>query len=160
MWLKCSLCSKNCFYLTLGYFLRTPDNSNPFSISLEGSSYWESTVVRERHPIPTVDEILHDINSSTVSTKLDIKWAFHQVELSEESRKITTFATHKGLFRYKGLIFEISCTPEMYQRVMRQVLEGFEGVRNIHDDVIVHEKTAEQHDTRLEKALERIQEKG
>ena len=107
-----------------------------------------------------MDEILHDINSSTVSTKLDIKWAFHQVELSEESRKITTFAAHKGLFRYKGLIFEISCTPEMYQRVMRQVLEGFEGVRNIHDDVIVHEKTAEQHDTRLEKALERIQEKG
>ena len=160
MWLKCSLCSKNCFYLTLGYFLRTPDNSNPFSISLEGSSFWESTVVRERHPIPTVDEILHDFNSSTVSTKLDIKWAFHQVELSEESRKITTFATHKGLFRYKGLIFEISCTPEMYQRVMRQVLEGFEGVRNIHDDIIVHEKTAEQHDTRLEKALERIQEKG
>ena len=43
---------------------------------------------------------------------------------------------------------------------MQQVLEGFEGVRNIHDDVIVHEKTAEQHDTRLEKALERIQEKG
>ena len=27
MWLKCSLCSKNCFfYLTLGYFLRTPGN--------------------------------------------------------------------------------------------------------------------------------------
>ena len=33
-------------------------------------------------------------------------------------------------------------------------------MRNIHDDIIVHEKTAEQHDTRLEKALERIQEKG
>ena len=43
---------------------------------------------------------------------------------------------------------------------MRQVLEGFEGVRNIHDDIIVHEKTAEQHDTRLEKAFERIHEKG
>ena len=66
----------------------------------------------------------------------------------------------EGLFRYKRLIFEISCTPEMYQRVLRQVLKGFEGVRNIHDDIIVHEKTAEQHDTRLEKALERIQEKG
>ena len=47
MWLTCSLCSKNCFfffYLTLGYFLRTPDNSNLFSISLESSSYRESTV--------------------------------------------------------------------------------------------------------------------
>ena len=37
--IKYSLCNKNCFYLTLGYFLRTPDNSNFFPISLEGSSY-------------------------------------------------------------------------------------------------------------------------
>ena len=28
----------------IGYFLRTPDNSNLFSISLEDSSYRESTV--------------------------------------------------------------------------------------------------------------------
>ena len=36
---------KTVFYLTLGYFLRTPDNSSLFSISLERSSYRESTVV-------------------------------------------------------------------------------------------------------------------
>ena len=48
----------------------------------------------------------------------------------------------------------------MYQRVMQQVLQGFEGVRYIDDDIIVHEKTAERHDTRLEKALETIQEKS
>ena len=35
---------KTVFYLTLGYFLRTPDNWNLFSISLEGSSYRDSTV--------------------------------------------------------------------------------------------------------------------
>ena len=28
MLLKCSQCSKNCFYRTLGFFLRAPDNSN------------------------------------------------------------------------------------------------------------------------------------
>ena len=59
-------------------------------------------------------------------------------------------------------MFGISCAPEMYQRVMQQALEGCEGVRNMHayDDIIVRGKTAEQHDTRLEKALGRIQEKG
>ena len=35
---------KTVFYFTLGYVLRTPDNSNLFSISLEGLSYRESTV--------------------------------------------------------------------------------------------------------------------
>ena len=110
-------------------------------------------IVWERHPIPTVDEILHDLNGSTVFSKLDIKWAFHQVELSEASRPITTFATHKGLFRYKRLMFGVSCAPEMYQRVIQQVLEGCDDVRNIHDDIIVHGQTTEEHDKRLEDAI-------
>ena len=32
------------YFLISGYLLRTPDNSNSFSISLEGSSYRDSTV--------------------------------------------------------------------------------------------------------------------
>ena len=42
---------------------------------------------------------------------------------------------------------------------MQQVLHGCESVRNIHGDIIVHRKTAEQHNTRLKKALGWIQEK-
>ena len=56
MWLKCSMCSKNCFFTLLSAIFcelpitRTPDDSNSrwielFSISLEGSSYRESTVI-------------------------------------------------------------------------------------------------------------------
>ena len=35
-----------------------------------------SAIVRERHPIPTVDEVLHDLNGNTVFSKLGhfIKW--------------------------------------------------------------------------------------
>ena len=105
-------------------------------------------------------KVLHDLNGSTVFSKLDSKWAFHQVELSEASRPITTFATHKGLFRYKRLMFGVSCAPEMYQRVIQQVLKGCDGVRNIHDDIIVHGQTTEEHDKRLEEAMERIQNRG
>ena len=51
-------------------------------------------IVRERHPIPTVEELLHDLNGSTVFSKIDLKWGFHQILLSEESCHITTFVTH------------------------------------------------------------------
>ena len=43
-------------------------------------------------------------------------------------------------------MFRVSCAPEMYQRVIQQVLEGCDGVRNIHDDIIVHGQTTEEHD--------------
>ena len=31
------------------------------------------TIVRERHPIPTVEELSHDLNDSTVFSKVDLK---------------------------------------------------------------------------------------
>ena len=47
-------------------------------------------VQRERHPIPTIEELLQEMNQSKVFSKLDIKWAYHQIELEAESRDITT----------------------------------------------------------------------
>lgn len=117
-----------------------------------------TAIIRERHPIPTVEDVLYDLNQSTVFSKIDIKWAFHQIELSEDSRQITTFVTHKGLYRYKRLMFGISCAPEMYQRILQQALLGCEGVRNIFDDIIVHGRNVQEHDARLEKLMKRIEE--
>jgi hypothetical protein len=47
-------------------------------------------IVRERHPIPTVDDVLYQLNGGTVFSKLDLRWGFHQIELEEQSRNITT----------------------------------------------------------------------
>ena len=38
-------------------------------------------IIRERHPIPTVEELLHDLNGSTMFSKIDLKWGFHQILL-------------------------------------------------------------------------------
>lgn len=115
-----------------------------------------AAVIRECHPIPTVDEVLLELNQSTVFSKLDVKWAFHQIELKEVSRGITTFVTHQGLYHYKRLMFGISCAPEMYQRVMPQVLQDCEGAQNLYDDIVVYGSTQEEHDACLEGVLQKI----
>ena len=117
-------------------------------------------IVRERHPVPTVDEVLQDMTQSSVFSKLDLKWGYHQLELSEESRDITTFSTHAGLYCYKRLMFGVTSAPEIYQHAIQQALHGCEGVRNISDDIILHGKDDQQHDERLEKLLERLQQRG
>ena len=38
-------------------------------------------IIRERLPIPTVDEVLQELNGSTVFSKLGLRHGFHQVEL-------------------------------------------------------------------------------
>ena len=81
-------------------------------------------ILRERHPIPTVDDVLHNLNGSTTFSKLDLKWSFHQIELDEQSRDITTFVTHKGLYRYRRLSFGINSAPELYQHIIQQSCSG------------------------------------
>ena len=65
-------------------------------------------IIRERHPIPTIDEVLEQLNGSTVFSKIDLRWGFHQVEFSEDSRSITTFALDENLYRYKRMMFGIT----------------------------------------------------
>lgn len=67
------------------------------------------------------------MNGSAMFSKLDLKWGFQHIELEESSRDITTLVIHKGLFRYKRLMFGISSAPEMYQRIIQQVIAGCEG---------------------------------
>jgi len=117
-------------------------------------------IIRERHPIPTVEELLHQLNGSTVFSKLDLKWGFHQVVLDESSRHITTFTTHCGLFRYKRLMFGLSSAPEKYQKIVWDVLKNCEGVANIADDVIVYGSDQMEHDKRLHKVLTTLLDSG
>jgi hypothetical protein len=117
-------------------------------------------IQRERHPIPTVDEIIHDMNSSAVFSKLDLREGFHQIEIQEDSRYITTFVCSKGLYRYKRMIYGQNSAPEIYQFLISQVLEGCTGTKNIADDIIVYAPNKEEHDKRLTKVLERLQERG
>ena len=57
-------------------------------------------------------------------------------------------------------MFGISCAPELYQHIIRQVLSECKGALNIADDVIVHGKDNAEHDDNLEKVLQRLREKG
>ena len=117
-------------------------------------------ILRERHPIPTVEETLQELHGAAVFSKLDLKWGYHQIELDPDSCGITTFATHQGLWRYKRLMFGISSAPEAYQSIIQQSLHGCPGVRNISDDIIVYGKNQAEHDQNLEAVLQRIKDKG
>ena len=115
-------------------------------------------IIRERQPIPTVEEVLQDLNGSTVFSRVDLKWGFHQILLAEESRHVTTFVTHRGLYRYTRLMFGVTSAPEKYQQIIRDVLRGCEGVINIADDLVIHGNGVEQHDERVFVVLDGLKE--
>jgi hypothetical protein len=139
----------------------TPPKKDPNSIRLcVDMREANRAIQRERHQMPTVEELIHDLNGASVFSKLDMRSGYHQLELEEESRYITTFSTHVGLFRYKRLNFGVSSASEIFQETIRQVLQDIPHVKNIVDDIIIYGKTQVQHDRALEATFERLQEHG
>ncbi|KAK7099608.1 hypothetical protein V1264_003723 [Littorina saxatilis] len=117
-------------------------------------------ISREKHPMPTMDDLVADLNGSTVFSKLDMRNAYHQLELEENSRYITTFTTHVGLRRYKRLLFGVNAASEIFQNTIAGLLQGIPGTRNLSDDIIIHGRSQQDHDESLRITLQRLEENG
>lgn len=115
-------------------------------------------ILKENHPLPTIDQILLRIRKATIFSRLDIKNAFHQLEISEHSRQITTFITSKGLFQYKRLMFGICCAPEIFQKTLERILLPCEGTVNFIDDILIFGQDEEEHQNRLRFTMKILKE--
>ncbi|XP_058840195.1 uncharacterized protein LOC131695716 [Topomyia yanbarensis] len=118
-------------------------------------------IIRERHIMPTIEDFLPRFTSAKWFSRLDVKEAFYQVELDSESRYITTFITHMGLFRYQRLMYGVACAPELFQRILEQILSPFsKNVVNFIDDILIFASTEKEHDEVLHAVLSTMNEYG
>ena len=87
----------------------------------------DRAILREKHPIPTVEETLQEISEAKVFSKLDLNMAFHQIDLHPDLRDVTTFAAPDGLYRYKRLFFGVNMATEKFQQLIWQILKDCPG---------------------------------
>lgn len=111
-------------------------------------------ILRENFPLPTFESFMTKLKGAKFFSRLDLKNAYHQLELDESSRHITTFITPKGLFRYKRLLFGVNSAPEIFQRTLEGLLSSCSNCLNYIDDVIIYGKSEDEHDMAIKKVLE------
>ena len=117
-------------------------------------------VKREKFQLPSVDQLLTEVDGAQVFNKLDCNNRLHQIVLHEDSQKLTTFITPFGGYCYKGLPFGISSNPEIYQREMTYILSGIPGVICDIDDVLDSGRNQQEHDQRLKMVLQKMEATG
>lgn len=101
-------------------------------------------IKRQFHMMPRVEEIRVRLNGARVFTKLDLTNAFHHVALDEESRELTTFMAPNGMYRFKRLVFGVNCAPEIFQRIMEEILVDIPKVIVYIDDILIFANDAEE----------------
>ena len=77
------------------------------------------------------------------------------MELEEESAKLVTINTHRGLYHYTRLPFGVASAPAIFQKVMDTILQGLSGVICYLDDILITASTEVEHLHRLAEVMER-----
>ena len=115
-------------------------------------------VVTDGYPLPRIEDVLNRLHGSRFFSRFDLKDAYHQLELHSDSRKLTTFVSHQGLYRFTRVNFGLASAGPCFQRVMNAILDGIPGVEAYLDDVVVHAPTLEEHQKRTAAVLSAFQQ--
>lgn len=116
----------------------------------------------QNFPIPLIDDILDSLNGCTYFTTLDIKGAFHQIILDEDSRDFTAFTVGHFQYRWKRMPMGLSSAPLTWQRAINTILQGLigNGVYVYLDDIIIHAKTFQTHNELLFHVMSLLRDHG
>jgi len=136
-----------------------PSKPNEIRICVDMGSL-NQAIIRERHVIPTTDDVVSDLNGCKVFSKIDLNQGYHQIPLHSDSRQFTTFSTHVGLFRYKRLNFGLSCAAEVFQKKVSDTINDIPCVKNISDDIYVGGTDKDTQDQHLKQVFHRLHENG
>lgn len=115
-----------------------------------------TAIAREYYPMPNPEKLLVAVIGAIFFTILDFSSAYHHVMLHKESRHVTAFMTARGPRQFTRLPFGINCAPEIFQRIMDDMLRGLSGVVCYLDDILVYGKDLEELRQRTDEVWKRI----
>jgi hypothetical protein len=100
--------------------------------------------------MPTIQTILPTLSRKKYFSKIDLKSCYHQMEIDEESRFLTTYSHDGVLYQFRRLQMGISSAPALCQFAMKRLFEDHRLYTEIYlDDLIVYSDTLEEMDRYL-----------
>ena len=117
-------------------------------------------VKRSRMQIPTFEEIRASFSGATVFSVLDCTGGFYQIPIAEACQTILTFATPFGRYCYQRMPMGLTSAPEIYQKIMTDLLADIDGAVSYIDDILIAAPTLEEHNSILNKVLKRLKVNG
>ena len=134
-----------------------PDGQIKVRLCLDPSQTVNKALVIPKFTVPTLPEILPQLSGKKCQcfTIMDALDGFTQVQITDDSKDITTMHTPWGRYRWLRLPYGISSAPEEFQMRMQELLDGLCGVGNIADDILIfglgdtQEEADSNHDRHL-----------
>ncbi|XP_065318806.1 uncharacterized protein LOC135926803 [Gordionus sp. m RMFG-2023] len=117
-------------------------------------------LLKDYHILPTFEELIAKIANGNKYTTLDLKDAYLQMSIDDESQELLTMVTPNGYYRYLRLPFGIVTAPIIFKQYMDDLLADCKDTAFYLDDVIITGKNDTEHIENIKQVLKKLQNAG
>ena len=103
-------------------FVKKPGGGLRFCVDYRALN---AVTVKNRYPIPLIQETLNRLSKARIYTKLDIIHAFNRLRIAEGDEWLTAFRTRYGLFEYLVMPFGLANAPSSFQHFVNDTLRPY-----------------------------------
>ena len=117
--------------------------------------------VKNNYLLPLIMELIDNMGSKKVFTKIDLRWGFNNMRIKEGDKWKGVFTMHIGFFEPTVMFFGMTNLPATFQVIMNEILRDLINkgkVAAFVDDVLIGTETEEEHDKIVEEILRRLEE--
>ncbi|GFW88904.1 transposon Tf2-9 polyprotein [Trichonephila clavipes] len=114
-------------------------------------------LVKDRFPLPLIEDVLARLQGAKVYTTLDLKNGFFHVDVNEDCKHLTSFVVPDGQFEFNKVPFGLSTSPSVFQRYVYSIFRELmrKGIVIIYmDDLVIPAKDEKEGLEKLREVLE------
>ena len=140
-------------------FVKKPGGGLRFCVDYRALN---AVTVKNRYPIPLIQETLSRLSKAKYYTKLDIIAAFNRLRIAEGDEWLTAFRTRYGLFEYLVMPFGLANAPSTFQHFVNDVLRPFLDVfcTAYLDDILIYSENLHEHKEHVRSVLNALRDAG
>ncbi|UTT89378.1 hypothetical protein NDA17_000487 [Ustilago hordei] len=114
--------------------------------------------VKNRAPLPLIEEQLFLLRKARIYTKLDLRAAYNLIRIAKGDEWKTAFGTQLGLYEYLVMPFGLANAPAHFQSFINDIFRDIIGIYVVVylDDFLIFSDTEEAHVTHVTEVLTRL----
>ncbi|QRW16673.1 Retrotransposable element Tf2 protein [Rhizoctonia solani] len=108
--------------------------------------------------LPHPDDLMAQLCSAKVFTKLDLQWGYNNVQVKEGNKWKTAFHTKYSLYKLLVMTFGLTNAPAAFQHFMNELFKDLldECIIIYLDDILIYLKDDATHTQHVHKVLQRL----